>query len=137
MTHLNYETRMPLGTAVIDQFLGLRPHPTKVQATYVWIDGTGEQLRSKTRTFDRAPKRIEDYPIWNYDGSSTGQAKGRDSDRYLRPVAAYPDPFLGGGNKLVMCDTLDHEMQPTGKWNSQRIGQGSENINLLQLAVRF
>ncbi|CAP37615.1 Protein CBG20640 [Caenorhabditis briggsae] len=113
MTHLNYETRMPLGQAVIDQFLGLRPHPTKIQATYVWIDGTGENLRSKTRTFDRLPKKIEDYPIWNYDGSSTGQAKGRDSDRYLRPVAAYPDPFLGGANKLVMCDTLDHEMQPT------------------------
>lgn len=119
MTHLNFETRMPLGTAVIDQFLGLRPHPTKIQATYVWIDGTGENLRSKTRTFDKLPKRIEDYPIWNYDGSSTGQAKGRDSDRYLRPVAAYPDPFLGGGNKLVMCDTLDHQMQPTGK----RIGK--------------
>ncbi|CAI2347908.1 unnamed protein product [Caenorhabditis sp. 36 PRJEB53466] len=114
MSHLNYETRLPLGQATVDHFLRLPPHPTKCQATYVWIDGTGEHLRSKTRTFEKgAPASIEHYPIWNYDGSSTGQAEGVDSDRYLRPVAVFPDPFLGGSNKLVMCDTLDHEMKPT------------------------
>lgn len=55
-----------------------------------------------------------DYPIWNYDGSSTGQTKKcNDSDLYLKPVAVYPDPFLGGNNRLVMCETLDHKMNPT------------------------
>ncbi|KAF1760483.1 hypothetical protein GCK72_008732 [Caenorhabditis remanei] len=114
MSHLNYETRLPLGQATIDHFMGLPAHPSKCQATYVWIDGTGEQLRAKTRTFDVKPKYVSEYPVWNYDGSSTGQAEGDNSDRYLRPVAVFPDPFSGGHNVLVMCDTLDNEMKPTG-----------------------
>ncbi|KAF1755591.1 hypothetical protein GCK72_012041 [Caenorhabditis remanei] len=113
MSHLNYETRLPLGQATIDHFMGLPAHPSKCQATYVWIDGTGEQLRAKTRTFDVKPKYVSEYPVWNYDGSSTGQAEGDNSDRYLRPVAVFPDPFSGGHNVLVMCDTLDNEMKPT------------------------
>ena len=30
---------------------------------------------------------------WNYDGSSTEQADGKDSEVYLKPVALYKDPF--------------------------------------------
>ncbi|GMT17673.1 hypothetical protein PFISCL1PPCAC_8970 [Pristionchus fissidentatus] len=113
MTHEQYHARIPLGTAVVDQFLGIPPHPTKCQATYIWIDGTGENVRCKTRTMDSAPTSVDQYPIWNYDGSSTGQAVGRDSDTYLKAVAHYPDPFLGGQNKLVMCETFDKDMKPT------------------------
>lgn len=42
--------------------------------------------------------------IWNYDGSSTGQAPGKDSEVYLKPVAMYPDPWRRGDNILVMCE---------------------------------
>ena len=31
------------------------------------------------------PKSPEDLPVWNYDGSSTGQAPGDDSEVYLVP----------------------------------------------------
>lgn len=94
--------------------LGIPIPASKCQATYIWIDGTGENLRSKMRVLDSLPTSIDEYPIWNYDGSSTGQATGRKSDLMLRPVAEYPDPFLGGGNnRLVLCETYDAENNPT------------------------
>lgn len=43
----------------------------KIVAEYVWIDGSGETLRSKCRTLDKAPESVADLPDWNYDGSST------------------------------------------------------------------
>lgn len=52
-------------------------------------------------------------PIWNYDGSSTYQAEGSNSDVYLHPVAIYKDPFLQGNNKLVLCDTYKYNKKPT------------------------
>ena len=65
---------------------------------YVWLDAKS-QLRSKIRVSnDDDPKR------WNYDGSSTGQATGSDSEVILNPVATYPNPLLTG--VLVICETL-------------------------------
>uniref|UniRef100_A0AC35GN77 GS beta-grasp domain-containing protein n=1 Tax=Panagrolaimus sp. PS1159 TaxID=55785 RepID=A0AC35GN77_9BILA len=53
-------------------------------------------------------------------GSSTGQATGRFSDLFLKPVAEYPDPFLGCGNNcLVLCETYDAENNPTD-WNGAK-----------------
>lgn len=35
----------------------------------------------------------QDLPHWNYDGSSTGQAPGHDSEVYLIPRSIFKDPF--------------------------------------------
>lgn len=85
---------------------------SSIMATYVWIDGTGESLRNKTRTLSKVPASPSELPLWNFDGSSTGQAEGHDSDVILRPVAIFKDPFRRGDNILVLCETLNNDMSP-------------------------
>ena len=72
---------------------------------YVWIGGN-QELRSKIRVYYNAiDNDIQNVPRWNYDGSSTGQASGDDSEVILVPRKLYPNPFLGYGSYLVLCDT--------------------------------
>jgi glutamine synthetase len=78
----------------------------KVIAEYIWIDGTGISLRSKCRTLDKKINYVEEIPIWNFDGSSTYQATIENSEIILKPVAFYRDPFRGGDNILVLCETF-------------------------------
>jgi len=100
--------------SVLDRFMNLDISDCgKVQCMYLWIDGTGENLRAKTRTIDFVPKNADELPEWNFDGSSTGQAEGSNSDVYLKPVALYKDPFRLGDNKLVLCETYKHNRTPT------------------------
>jgi len=80
---------------------------------YVWIDGTGEGLRAKTKTMEFEPQKPEDCPVWNFDGSSTGQAEGSNSDVYLHPVRLFNDPFRRGKNKLLLCETYKYNKLPT------------------------
>lgn len=46
-----------LNKALRQQYLSL-PQGHFCQVTYVWIDGSGEGLRSKTRTMDSEPKSV-------------------------------------------------------------------------------
>jgi glutamine synthetase len=98
---------------VIDKYMRLDLTGVKrTQCMYIWIDGTGEGLRCKTRTVEFVPQKPAELPIWNFDGSSTGQAEGSNSDVYLYPVAMYKDPFRLGNNKLVLCETYKHNKLP-------------------------
>jgi glutamine synthetase len=84
----------------------------RILAEYIWIGGSGQDLRSKTRTLSKMPKGPEELPVWNYDGSSTGQAPGHDSEVLMKPVAIFKDPFRRGNNILVLCDTYGPDMVP-------------------------
>jgi len=57
---------------------------------------------------------LPDLPLWNFDGSSTGQAEGSNSDCYIRPVAIFRDPFRGNPHKLVLCEVLNYKQEPVG-----------------------
>ena len=70
---------------------------------YIWIDGSESAgLRSKIRVAaaDKsvaaawAAGNVTSLPNWSFDGSSTGQATGSDSDCILRPVAVRPNPLM-------------------------------------------
>jgi hypothetical protein len=69
---------------------------------------------------------VDNLPKWNFDGSSTGQAPGDDSEVILRPCRIFKDPFRprsdGVDNILVICDTYTPagEALPT---NSRAIGE--------------
>ena len=80
------------------------------RAEYIWIDGSKPtaKLRSKAKVvpIGEAP------PIWGFDGSSTNQAPGANSDCVLKPVFVCPDPVRGGENKLVMTEVLLPDMTP-------------------------
>ena len=84
----------------------------RVQVMYVWIDGSGEGMRCKSRTLEQEPQKPEDCPEWTFDGSSTKQSEGRNSDVYLIPAALFRDPFRGGKNKLLLCDTYNYDRTP-------------------------
>ncbi|KAK1772646.1 glutamine synthetase [Phialemonium atrogriseum] len=85
---------------------------------YIWIDSEGGN-RSKSRTLQAKAGgyKPDDLPTWNFDGSSTGQAPGDNSDVYLKPVAVFPDPFRpGGDNILVLSECLNADGAPN-KYN--------------------
>ena len=64
------------------------------------------------QTLSKPVSSVDELPEWNFDGSSTGQAGGDNSDVYLRPVAIFPDPFRVGDNILVLCETWDSDGTP-------------------------
>ncbi|XP_075885395.1 glutamine synthetase isoform X3 [Nelusetta ayraudi] len=104
-----------LNKAIKQQYMELI-QSDKVQAMYIWIDGSGEGLRCKTRTLDSEPKTVMDLPEWNFDGSSTYQSDGSNSDMFLIPVALFRDPFRKDPNKLVLCEVLTYNRQPAGPY---------------------
>jgi glutamine synthetase len=85
----------------------------KYKLEYLWLDGYTPvpNLRGKTqlKEFKAFPK-LEELPMWGFDGSSTRQAEGRTSDCMLKPVALYPDTTKING-VIVMCEV----MMPDGK----------------------
>lgn len=46
-----------INKTILDRYLSLPLKENIVQATYVWIDGTGEDLRCKDRTLDFIPSK--------------------------------------------------------------------------------
>ncbi|CAI0443591.1 unnamed protein product [Linum tenue] len=92
--------------------LNLSDTTEKIIAEYIWVGGSGMDLRSKARTLPKPVTKPSELPKWNYDGSSTNQAPGDDSEVILYPQAIFKDPFRKGNNILVMCDTYTPAGEP-------------------------
>lgn len=85
----------------------------RTKLEYLWLDGykPTQSLRSKTKIVKDFGGSLEDCPQWSFDGSSTEQATGDNSDCLLEPVALFPDP--GRNNAyLVMCEVLNADGTP-------------------------
>lgn len=94
-------------------------------AEYIWIDNN-KLLRSKSRNlsnYDINCNDIESIPKWNFDGSSTNDARGNDSEVILYPRKIFIDPFMlgtknhifGNNNRnyiLVLCDCYNKNRIP-------------------------
>ena len=81
----------------------------KLKLEYLWLDGYTPVAnhRGKTKIVEGDPSSfsLADCPEWGFDGSSTEQAEGRDSDCILKPIALYPDSTRKNGF-LVMSEVM-------------------------------
>jgi len=86
----------------------------KYKLEYIWLDGYKPvpSIRAKTlvKEFDSIPK-LDQLPNWGFDGSSTMQAEGHNSDCVLKPVACYPDTSRLNG-VIVLCEVLNADLTP-------------------------
>ena len=88
---------------------------------YIWLGGNYE-LRSKIRVYETSNtilcmNDLKNVPAWNYDGSSTFQTSGENSEINLLPVSVYRNPLFKHRNSgleslLVLCETRDKDGNP-------------------------
>jgi len=85
----------------------------KSKLEYIWLDGykPTQTLRSKTKVEADFSGKLEDCPVWSFDGSSTEQAKGGSSDLLLKPVFICPDPARKNAY-LVMTEVMNSDGTP-------------------------
>lgn len=119
---------------------------TKIVAEYIWIGSMPghphtQTLRSKTRVLDSSymHDHDNDFPDWNFDGSSTGQASGQNSEIIIKPRVVFRDPLRenGSSNYLVLCDAYNPDGTPALHNNRAWAETIFENDKNLQLEPWF
>lgn len=78
----------------------------KTCVEYIWIDNNGD-YRSKCKVMDDMVTSLCQVPNWNFDGSSTEQNIGKNTEVLLIPVALFRDPLRSRKDKLVLCECFD------------------------------
>ena len=92
----------------------------KLKLEYVWLDGykPEQNLRSKIKIveYEEVKNAFLDgnFPMWNFDGSSTNQADGSKSDCILKPVRHYtPQNFpLENNTVYILCEVFNSDETP-------------------------
>jgi glutamine synthetase len=106
-----------------------------IKLEYIWLDGSNpQQIRSKTKIVSKMDTMIPfDYPVWSFDGSSTGQAqsgKGKNTDCLLKPVFVTMDPFRGNPHRLVLCEVLNPDGTPHESNNRVKLAKKLAELNI-------
>lgn len=85
----------------------------KFKLEYIWLDGhlPTQQMRSKTKVVEDFSGKVEDAPMWSFDGSSTNQAPGGSSDLLLKPVRIFLDPARDNAY-LIIAEVLNPDKTP-------------------------
>jgi len=104
-----------------------------IKLEYVWLDGYEPEpnLRSKVKTFKTESTHItlDEIPEWNFDGSSTKQAEGSNSDCILKPVKLYfsnepkQHPVI-----YVFCEVMNPDGTPHESNHRSKLGDEDMNI---------
>ena len=86
---------------------------SKFKLEYIWLDGVKptHKMRSKTKVVSDFSGKLEDCPMWSFDGSSTEQAEGNSSDLLLKPVNIFIDPDRKNGY-IVIAEVLNSDGTP-------------------------
>ena len=88
---------------------------------YLWLDGcTPTQIRSKNKVVRSFGRDGGEAPVWGFDGSSTEQAEGKNSDCVLKPVRVYPHPSEQDYSSIVLCEVWNVDDTPH-KTNTRRL----------------
>ena len=96
---------------------------TKYRMDYIWLDGNQPTANLRTKAqileFESFDGNVSELPLWGFDGSSTNQAEGHDSDCVLKPVRAYNNP-LHKNAWFVLCEVFnrDGSVHPTNYRNN-------------------
>lgn len=77
------------------------------------------------------PLFAPELPEWNFDGSSTLQSEGSNSDMYLVPAAMFRDPFRKDPNKLVLCEVFKYNRRPAGVY-STAMDSSPQSVNAVK-----
>lgn len=119
-TMLKHSINHIMNKKVMDRYMRLPSPCNKVLATYVWIDGSGINMRCKDRILNCVPCYADAAPPWAFDGSSTGQASTDDSDTKLQPAAVYRDPFRMEPHVLVLSEVYVGDKNEPAKTNFRK-----------------
>jgi glutamine synthetase len=104
----------------------------KIRLEYVWLDGYTPEpnLRSKVKIVDYDQIKnclaLNNFPEWNFDGSSTKQAQTGSSDCILKPVRHY---FTNHNSAIyILCEVMNSDGTPHKSNHRSKLGYDQEDL---------
>tara|TARA_Y100001938_G_C8100778_1_gene441562 strand:+ start:9444 stop:10520 length:1077 start_codon:yes stop_codon:yes gene_type:complete len=114
---------------------------TNCKMEYLWLDGyETPNIRSKTRYMtiesEDGSMTVKDIPEWGFDGSSTEQASGNDSDCILKPVSIFLNPVDSTSfpnSYLVLCEVFNKDGTPHPSNHRSSLREACEGTDDLEM----